>query len=501
MANSRDYRVPTIDDDPNVPVWLDYLANDVAEDMDGVSMEVSTLASDVTELETNGNRPAATDGFRIRDGAGQVAFQVDGAGTTHIHQIALANVTLGGTTTVAGLPLAPMPAADPAVFRIRDTAGQVALEVTASGNIRGGAGSGGTAVTAVHIIIGGGQSNMSGRGTPWAAEYDPIDSRIMQYGSKNNTAGIITPATVPLDMHDAASGLSPLTIFAREYLRSQPPGVLVLLVPAAHGGTGFWTSSETPLPAGYIAPNPGGGTWTFDRVEPVNLYQAMLAQAQAAKVKAQADYGVVPTFAAFLWHQGEHDSGHTAADYATRFDALVGNLRSQLATPALPVILGGMVPDNTNIYNPIYQAHVQTPARLERCAFVEGQANTGRHNDLVHYGRAGVELLGKAMAGAHTRALSNVAASLPMPPQRVAATRAGTTLSIEWDAPLCRATDYLVEYQVDGGTWTAAPARPAALYTRQAITGVSGTTVLVRVSAVTPAGTSRTSTPITAIGA
>lgn len=53
MANIRDYRVPTIDDDPNVPVWMDRLAEDVAADVDvidGVVTELQELGPSETEL-------------------------------------------------------------------------------------------------------------------------------------------------------------------------------------------------------------------------------------------------------------------------------------------------------------------------------------------------------------------------------------------------------------------------------------------------------------------
>jgi hypothetical protein len=36
MANSRNYRTPTTDDDPDVPYWNDLLAQDVANDVDGI---------------------------------------------------------------------------------------------------------------------------------------------------------------------------------------------------------------------------------------------------------------------------------------------------------------------------------------------------------------------------------------------------------------------------------------------------------------------------------
>ena len=96
-------------------------------------------------------------------------------------------------------------------------------------------------VTVLHVFLAAGQSNMSGRGRPSGGAYDPTDPRIFQYGATNRT---FRPATVPLDMHDPATGISPATTFAREYLKTQPPNVGVLIIPAAHGATAFTTALD-----------------------------------------------------------------------------------------------------------------------------------------------------------------------------------------------------------------------------------------------------------------
>ena len=92
--------------------------------------------------------------------------------------------------------------------------------------------------------------------------YDAIDPRIFQYGNSGTYANVISQAVEPLAMHDTPSGMGPGIVFARWYLGTIPLNRRVVLVPVAHaGGTGFNTSSVTPTPAGYIAPNAGGGTW------------------------------------------------------------------------------------------------------------------------------------------------------------------------------------------------------------------------------------------------
>jgi hypothetical protein len=50
-ANTRGYRVPTIDDDPNVPTWIDRLAQDVAKDVDAVVAAAPTGIVDRTVIE------------------------------------------------------------------------------------------------------------------------------------------------------------------------------------------------------------------------------------------------------------------------------------------------------------------------------------------------------------------------------------------------------------------------------------------------------------------
>src|SRR6478735_8086410 len=97
-------------------------------------------------------------------------------------------------------------------------------------------------VKVLHVFLAAGQSNMSGRGLPVGGPPDAPDPRIFQYGAKERT---LRAATVPLDMHDAATGLSPATAMARNYLKTQPDNVGVLIIPAAHGQTGFTYAPAT----------------------------------------------------------------------------------------------------------------------------------------------------------------------------------------------------------------------------------------------------------------
>lgn len=347
-------------------------------------------------------------------------------------------------------------------------------------------------VTDVHVAIVAGQSINSGRGLPISATLDPIDSRIWQYGSGRIE---ITPATVPLLQHDTPTGLSPATVFAREYLRTLPVGHVVLLVPAAHGDTaltvdavnGVWqygyTGAHTPLAA-------------------LMLAQTQRAIAQAGLVWPRATV----TTDVFLWAQGEADAAAavTEAAYAAGLDALIGGVRTTLGLPALPVVVSGMVEEwvaaSAAARTPVKYALLNTPKRLDRTAYAPGPIDASNYNDLVHYARAGVERLGRAMFTAYTdRARIDWTGSRPVPPHDVRALRDGTTVTVTWALPSCAMDAFVVETSPDGATWTV-QTRVTALEPRQIVPG-AGARCYVRVSTVRSTYTSTPSTPILAIGA
>lgn len=420
-------------------------------------------ASSTRRLEYS--TPLSTpEGFHIRDSNGTSAFGVDGQ----------------GNTTVGDTRIEPIPDGAGVAFRIRDKTGAVALSVTADGFISlPGSGAG---FSEVHLIIGAGQSNMSGRGTPIGAEYDPVDPRIFQFGSG---ASNITQATVPLDMHDIPTGLSPLTTFAREYARTVPATVAILLVPAAHGGTGF----TTPAPLSWDSAVTGG------------LYDDMVAQTLASVTAARNLWGIQPKIKAMLWHQGEADGTLTTAQYASRIDALIAKVRVDLKIPGLPIIIGQMSSDwvaqNAGPLR-VQAAHIDTPARVENTAFAPSPPDTGREADLVHFGRSGVESIGSAMLKALPIALANKAGVLVMPPTGLRAYKSGGAVTAYWDAPLCRAAGYGVEYRVNAGAWIAVTGREIVAHRQQ---DLPADATEVRVSTISPAGNSRFTQPVPVQGA
>lgn len=328
------------------------------------------------------------------------------------------------------------------------------------------------------IVILAGQSNMSGRGVGYTAITDPVNPRVFQFKSQAPNANTIQPATEPLSMHDVPSGIGPGLQFARWYgARALKPGRKVLLVPVAHGGTGFeastsaffWKTTTTP------ASN--------------NLYANMIAQTQAAIAAATAQLpGGRHEVVAALWCQGETDGDNavTAATYLADFDALITGLRSSLSLPNLPFLVLTMVPEylSTGTRAQINAVHRETPLRFARADVALGAAgnNLGDGN---HYNAAGQRLNGKALFDAYERVTQGLSPYFetfrPAQVGSVSVTAGDGTLGISWVAA-ANATSYLVEYRPTGstGAWSST----TVTGTSASLTGLTnGTSYDVRVTA------------------
>src|SRR5699024_8120778 len=139
-------------------------------------------------------------------------------------------------------------------------------------------------------------------------------------------------------MVDGPVGLSPARQFGLRYLQAQPANVAVLLIPAAHGGTGFT-----------YTPTPGRKTWTKGHADigENGLYERALAQTQDALTAAQ-QAGYTVELKGLLWHQGEANGSSLPQNmqaYSERLDALIADFRTDLNVPDLPTVVGEMMPE------------------------------------------------------------------------------------------------------------------------------------------------------------
>jgi hypothetical protein len=375
-------------------------------------------------------------------------------------------------------------------LRVRDNDDKLAFEVKDDGSVFiAKLADGSFAPSKVHVIIGMGQSNMSGRGEPIDAELDPSNPRLWQFGSGAN---LITQATVPLDMVDVPAGLSPLTVIARDYLQRIPANDVVLLVPAAKGASILGGTTETNANGVWNAAYTGAST---------DLYSLAKTQIANALTDAAAKWpGATINLVGMFWHQGEANSNSTStADYAARLDAIISDLRTALADADMPVVIGGLTPEYVTIASRsnTQAAHIDTPSRVLRTGFAPGVVNASIQDaDQVHYHRDGVIELGHRMLAAYDRALLNKSTSEQHPPMSVTATIISGLLTVNWSLPPCRYTGFTVEYSTNGSTWTAITR--SGVSTTSTASGISAP-VQVRVATINENGTSYTTAPVYAI--
>jgi len=343
-----------------------------------------------------------------------------------------------------------------------------------------------TADVGYDLILLWGQSNMSGRGTPYdTTRYDPSDPRIQQWGASGTYAGVISQAIEPLAMLDVPSGIGPGLVFARWYLHSSPVNRRVLLVPSALGGTQLSTASATGWRRGVA-----GG-----------LYAQAVAQAQAALAAA----GTNARIAAILWIQGETDgdNGISGATHQTDLDALITGARTDLGLPSLPFVMGQMVPEYlaTGTRAAVNTVHLGTPGRNTRCriaAGVYGQ-NLGDGN---HYNAVAQRVMGRSMFDAYQRVLTG--ASDPTPPAvpgqvtGLATSSVGATaLTLTWSALSGAGAYNLQQKTTAGSTWVSIATTTAGL-TANATGLTTGTSYDFRVIPVSTAGPGTVSATVSA---
>jgi Carbohydrate esterase, sialic acid-specific acetylesterase len=249
-------------------------------------------------------------------------------------------------------------------------------------------------VTDLHVFVAVGQSNMSGHGHPSGGTRDPADPRILQYGANVRTLRL---ATVPLDMQRVATGLSPATTMAREYLKTQPANVGVLIIPAARGATAF-----TQFPT---------FTWSVGAAStPAYDLPALAVKQTRSGLQAARTAGYTVELKGILWHQGEGNPHMSTSKYSAELDRLIAFFRANFAAPRLPFVVGRMAPEAIaampGLAN-IDRAHRETPGRVAYTGFAPSRAGGVNAGESIHFSRIGVEYLGKTYLAAYRQAAVN----------------------------------------------------------------------------------------------
>jgi hypothetical protein len=202
-----------------------------------------------------------------------------------------------------------------------------------------------------------GQSNMAGRGEITPQDEAP-DTRVLCFTLSNSWEAAVEPIT-----RDRKSGLGvgPGLAFGK-HMAANNKDISIGLVPCAVGGT--------PLKR-----------W----VRGGDLYSNAVRRARLAMKDG--------TLKGVLWHQGESDSGtKTNADsYGERLGQMIKDLRADLQSPDLPVVVGELGeflydrgPDKSPYARVVNQALARLPEKVPHtaCALSKGLTHKG---DVLHF--------------------------------------------------------------------------------------------------------------------
>jgi hypothetical protein len=244
-------------------------------------------------------------------------------------------------------------------------------------------------ISSVELVVAIGQSNMSGRGLPVPA--GELDAHLLQFARVGPAAGALSPAADPLAMPDDPAGVGPALHFARE-LRADRPDSIVIVVPAAVGGTAL--STDEPL----------GWRWGVRG----NLADLAVQQTLAGLAAAGAAFPDAPVrIAAILWLQGESDAiaGTSGEVYRGDLERFITGFRSALDAPEVPFVIGQMAVEGMDMgtHADIDRAQSSLARALPGVAF--SLAPRRRHRgDRVHFTAAGQRAIASRMYRAYQAA-------------------------------------------------------------------------------------------------
>jgi len=220
-----------------------------------------------------------------------------------------------------------------------------------------------------HLYLLIGQSNMAGRGLV-DLESKQTDPRVEMLTKELTWK----TASDPVHFDKGSAGVGPGLSFGKEMAKANPK-VRIGLIPCAVGGTSIkaWA--------------PG----MLDESTKTHPYDDMLKRVQEAQ-KA----GVL---AGIIWHQGESDQ-HSKLDYGQSLANLIGLLRKDLKSPAVPFVAGELSSFNpkgangTKKFNEVVQG-LATKVENYACVSGEGLKDKG---DRLHYDATSARILGKRYA-------------------------------------------------------------------------------------------------------
>lgn len=289
------------------------------------------------------------------------------------------------------------------------------------------------------IVIAAGQSNSGSADTPISGVY-PVDPLLI-----DRNGGVLTTDLQAIGPE-----------FAREYKKSRyyVEGRKVAVARIGSGGTGFTTSSISPVPEGYKA---GAGTWDRNlTADPQNYVVKLLSEARDMLALGGPGSRIV----AIVWSQGEVETNGapilTKTEYAAHLDDLIDYIRTELSVPDLPWVIGSTVPEWYEMQadrTAIAEALAETPYRNSYTGYTWGFPGTRRNDQEIHWSSLGQMYRAQKMATVgFEEALLNRPGTKPNSPQNLRSTRTPSTIKLEWDRPLGRSTSLAVKYSINSGT-------------------------------------------------
>ncbi len=226
-----------------------------------------------------------------------------------------------------------------------------------------------------HLFVLAGQSNMAGRGIIRDADRVP-HPRVLAL----NKEGKWVPAVAPIHFDKKSAGVGLGKSFAVT-LAEADEGVVIGLIPAAHGGSPL----ESWTPGGYHDQTDG------------HPYDEALARTR----RAMAD-GVLK---GILWHQGESDSRpERASVYEDNLKELIARFRKDLNAPELPFLIGQLGQFPANPWNQsrlvVNFAHMAVADSVPNAVFVNSDGLRARR-DNTHFNSESLKEFGRRYAEAY----------------------------------------------------------------------------------------------------